>query len=202
VRIFVSQERRCRGELILFALFCLFIVILCFLAVTKLAKVDAAVVYKPPIPIPLAITVDNQGHVSLSTSGGEIPTPLGVFEFKLKKTIDPPAEFQDKKVLTVVAGDKEYFYDLGAKSFTVSIPNDKNGQSQVRYDSTTGNIFVEIPQPVWLDSASPQQSKSDWPRKAGCADVCADQSSSGIITVMAGCASSMSSRPHMVISFT
>jgi hypothetical protein len=202
MRLFPSRKLRCRGELILFAIVCLFFMAIIFLVVTAVMKIGASVVYEPPILIPLAITVDNQGHVSLSTSVGEVPTPLGIFEFKLKKTIDPPTEFQNKKVLTVVVGDKEYFYDLGDKSFTVNIPNDKNGQSTIRYDAATGNIFVEIPQPVWMDGASPKQSKSGWPRKASRVVVYNGQSSSGIITVMAGCGSSMSSGPHMATSLT
>ena len=95
--------------------------------------------FKPHI-IPLSIAFDSRAGIVLSCEG-KIPTPIGTFEIYKNVT------FPKKKTLTIVLRDKKYVYDLGDRSFNVSLPNDLHGKSKVEYDGN-GNIFVVVPNPA------------------------------------------------------
>lgn len=93
-----------------------------------------------PYVIPLSIVFDSRAGIVLSCEG-KIPTPIGTFE------IYKNVSFPRKKTLTIVLRDKKHVYDLGDRSFKISLPNDLHGKSKVEYDGN-GNIFVVVPNPV------------------------------------------------------
>ena len=104
-------------------------------------QIDAGLEYQPPF-IPLTISVNKSGKISLKVTGAKLPTPIGTFSLYAN------VSFPDQKILTVVVGEKKHMYDMKNTSFRVNIPNDKQGQSKIEYDGK-GNITVVIPEPVW-----------------------------------------------------
>ncbi|RLE28754.1 MAG: hypothetical protein DRJ61_15845 [Acidobacteria bacterium] len=95
-----------------------------------------------PAFIPLEVSVNHRGKVSLRASGVKIPTLVGTF------SIYANVAFPEKCTLTVVTGDSKTVFDLDNKKFKIAIPNDRDNNSTIEYDGN-GDVIVVIPEPVW-----------------------------------------------------
>ncbi len=134
---------------------CLVVLCICFIAgFLALGGSKRGVTYRPLIA-PLTISIDGQGHPSITASSPELITPIGTF------SVYENVAFPEKRTLTLVLGDLKHVYDLGTQRFEVRIPNDTRGLSKIMYEAS-GDIIVVVPDPVWhLPEHAKPSTKTD-----------------------------------------
>ena len=108
---------------------------------------SVTVSYSPPL-LPIEITYDfttEQIKVSLS---GRIQTPLGTFKVTYgAKSIEK--RYNGVRTLIVITGTKKYVYELEhGRPYSIKLPSDENGQTEIRYSGTDENLEIEIPNPT------------------------------------------------------
>lgn len=103
--------------------------------------------YKLPL-IPLKITYDiinNSLSVSISE---EVQTPIGTFGITAGETFIKK-RFPGVRTLTILTGNKKYVYRLEpGHPYSIMLPSDENGKSQVIYSGTDDNLSIVIPNPT------------------------------------------------------
>jgi hypothetical protein len=108
---------------------------------------DAGLRYEPPlVPVSVALT----GHGVSVTVEGKLQTPIGTFAAFSAASV--PRGTGSQKTLTVVLREQAYVYALDDRRFSVQLPNDLRGKSQLSYDGN-GNMKVVIPSPVVRESS-------------------------------------------------
>lgn len=108
---------------------------------------SATVSYSPPL-LPIEITYDlTTGQIRVSVSG-RIQTPLGTFKVSFgAKSIEK--RYNGVRTLTIITGTKKYVYQLeNGRPYSIKLPSDENGQTEVRYSGADENLEIEIPNPT------------------------------------------------------
>lgn len=120
-------------------------VILSLALSTLLSGCNSALEWHPPIPIPIAISVNSAGEIGIS-SAVSIGTPIGTFTLTSGTTLASLAKASDRRMLIVRLDDVATVYPLEeGKEFSVVFEEDGKLYSQVAlaYESD-GNIVLEI----------------------------------------------------------
>jgi hypothetical protein len=103
--------------------------------------------YKFPI-IPIKIAYDVLSQSLTVSFSGEIQTPVGAFG------LTTGVGFSEQKAsglrtLTIQTGGKSYVYKLErGQRYSINVPSDENGQTQVRYSGEDENLSIVIPNPT------------------------------------------------------
>ena len=92
--------------------------------------------YSPPF-IPVTLSVDSDGVLQV-TAGSQLITPAGTFSVEWER--------QNRYHLEVTLGTQTRFYELGANTFKIYLPNSIDGDTSVRYDGE-GNVRILVPDP-------------------------------------------------------
>lgn len=111
------------------------------------AAPSATLSYSPPL-LPIEITYDlTTGQIRVSVSG-RIQTPLGTFKVSFgAKSIEK--RYNGVRTLTIITGTKKYVYQLeNGRPYSIKLPSDENGQTEVRYSGADENLEIEIPNPT------------------------------------------------------
>jgi hypothetical protein len=106
------------------------------------ANLDGGLRYEPPL-VPISIELTRRG-VSV-TLEGKLQTPMGTFAAFSVASV--PFSSGSGRTLTVVLREQAYVYALDDRRFSVQLPNDLRGKSQLFYDGN-GNVKVVISNPV------------------------------------------------------
>jgi hypothetical protein len=108
---------------------------------------SSTVSYSPPL-LPIEIAYDlitGQIRVLLS---GQIATPLGTFKVSFGATTIA-RRYNGVRTLTIITGTKKYVYELEhGRPYSIKLPSDENGQTEIRYSGTDENLEIEIPNPT------------------------------------------------------
>jgi hypothetical protein len=105
------------------------------------------VYYKLPL-LPIQITYDfiNQ-HLQVSLNG-EIQTPIGTFGVSAGAAF-VEKRFQGVRTLTVETARNKVVYRLEQnRPYSITLPSDENGNTQVIYSGTDDNLLIRIPNPT------------------------------------------------------
>jgi hypothetical protein len=107
----------------------------------------ASVYYKLPLlSIQIAYDFINK-HLQVSISG-EIQTPLGAFGITTGVSF-VEKRFQGVRILTVQTGNKKFVYKLDqGRPYSINIPSDENGNTQIIYSGGDENLSIVIPNPT------------------------------------------------------
>jgi hypothetical protein len=125
-----------RGECLVACIVVALILFVCGAAAQQNSKATVTVT---PYGSPVALKIDHTGKLTLQAGSCPIPTPIGIV------TIGSNVSFPDKHTLTVMKGDIGTVYDLGSQKYKISLPNDRDGKSEI--DTDGPNLVVVIPNP-------------------------------------------------------
>lgn len=101
---------------------------------------NVRVEYQPPV-IPLQVSIDTNGEITFSTSGMEIPTPLGKFRAGIE--VRQAVRFNEvKSTLTIRFDGQDHVYDLHGRDFDIDF---KQGYyEKVAITKAGSHILLEL----------------------------------------------------------
>lgn len=119
----------------------------CTSGTTQQPSPIGGVTYKPSF-LPIKITYDFFSKAISVSFSDEIQTPLGTFGYVLGAKI-AEKKFESVRKLKIQAGDKLYVYKLErGTSYSIAIPTDENGKTEISYTGTDDDVTITIPNPT------------------------------------------------------
>lgn len=108
---------------------------------------SVTVSYSPPL-LPIEITYDViSGQLKVALSG-RIQTPIGSFKVSFAAT-SIAKHYNGVRTLTLITGNRKYVYELEhGRPYSIKLPSDENGQTEVRYSGNDDNLEISIPNPT------------------------------------------------------
>jgi hypothetical protein len=108
---------------------------------------SVTVTYAPPL-LPIEITYDVlSGQLKVALSG-RIQTPLGSFKVSFAAA-SIAKRYNGVRTLTLITGDRKVVYELEhGRPYSIKLPSDENGETEVRYSGNDENLEISIPNPT------------------------------------------------------
>jgi hypothetical protein len=108
---------------------------------------SVTVSYSPPL-LPIEITYDViSGQLKVALSG-RIQTPIGDFKVSFGAA-SIAKRYNGVRTLTLITGNRKYVYELEhGRPYSIKLPSDENGQTEVRYTGNDDNLEISIPNPT------------------------------------------------------
>jgi len=101
--------------------------------------------YKPPVPIPLRISINTQGELNIGLSS-DIATPIGTFDISGGTSINTLKSRFNSRVLIVRVDDEVFVYELEeGKVFSVTFDDNNTLYRKVGlFHEINGDIVLEL----------------------------------------------------------
>ena len=126
--------------------------------VNRATAPSVTVSYSPPL-LPIEIVYElTTGQIKVMLSG-KISTPLGTFKASFGAS-SVAKRYNGVRTLTIITGTIKYVYELEhGRPYSIKLPSDENGQTEVRYSGTDDNLEINIPNPTGM-KPSPDSNSS------------------------------------------